>query len=328
MSVSVVVPICNELENIPLLYQQLAAVLPCLARPWEIVFVDDGSTDGSSERLKELASRDARVKIVRFRRNYGQTAAMQAGIQHSGGDVIVTLDGDLQNDPLDIPVLVKKLDEGYDLVHGWRKQRHDTLLTRKIPSRIANWLISRVTGFPIHDLGCTLKAIRREIAVELELYGEMHRFIPILAHQRGARCVEVVTRHHPRRFGQTKYGLSRTVRVLLDLITVKYMLDYFASPMKLFGRFGLGCLVVALFAGLATAAMKLWAGTDMTGNPLMLLAVLGTIAGIQFFSLGLLGEVNARIYYGVQPRQNYAIRELVNCDGEDSPRNRMQRRAA
>ena len=327
MSISVVVPICNELENIPLLYQQLAAVLPSLARPWEVVFVDDGSTDGSSKRLKELAARDERVKVVRFRRNYGQTAAMQAGIQHSTGDVIVTLDGDLQNDPLDIPVLVHKLDEGYDLVHGWRKQRQDTLLTRKIPSKIANWLISRVTGFPIHDLGCTLKAIRREIAVELELYGEMHRFIPILAHQRGARCVEVVTRHHPRRFGLTKYGLSRTVRVVLDLITVKYMLDYFASPMKLFGRFGFGCFVVAILSGLASAGMKLLAGTDMTGNPLTLLTVLASIAAIQFFSLGLLGEVSARIYYGQERRQNYAIRELVNC-GSGSAEPLPLRRAA
>jgi glycosyltransferase involved in cell wall biosynthesis len=238
---------------------------------------------------------------------------MQAGIEHSRGEAIVTLDGDLQNDPLDIPTLVQKLDEGYDLVHGWRKQRQDTLVTRKIPSRIANWLIARVTRFPIHDLGCTLKAIRREIAVELELYGEMHRFIPILAHQRGARCVEVVTRHHPRRFGQTKYGLSRTVRVVLDLLTVKYMLDYFASPMKLFGRFGLACLAVALAAGMATIGMKLAAGSDMTGNPLMLLAVLGTMAAIQFFSLGLLGEVSARIYYSAAGRRNYAIRELVNC---------------
>jgi len=317
MSISVVVPVCNELENIPLLYQQLAAVLPSLNRPWEVVFVDDGSTDGSSGRLKELAARDERVKVVCFRRNYGQTAAMQAGIQHASGDVIVTLDADLQNDPLDIPTLVHKLDEGYDLVHGWRKQRHDTLITRKIPSRIANWLISRATGFPIHDLGCTLKAIRREIAVELELYGEMHRFIPILAHQRGAKCVEVVTRHHPRRYGQTKYGLSRTVRVVLDLVTVKYMLDYFASPMKLFGRFGLACFAVAIIAGLATAGMKLATGADMTGNPLTLLAVLGTIAAIQFFSLGLLGEVNARIYYSHAQRQNYAIRELVNCGPRD-----------
>lgn len=313
MSISVVVPICNELENIPLLYQQLAAVLPSIGRPWEIVFVDDGSTDGSSDRLKDLAARDERVRVVRFRRNYGQTAALQAGIQQATGDVIVTLDGDLQNDPLDIPTLVQKLDEGYDLVHGWRKLRHDTLITRKIPSKIANWLISRVTGFPIHDLGCTLKAIRREIAEELELYGEMHRFIPILAHQRGAKCVEVVTRHHPRRFGQTKYGLSRTVRVVLDLLTVKYMLDYFASPMKLFGRFGMACFGVAALAGLASVGMKLAVGTDMTGNPLALLAALGTMAAIQFFSLGLLGEVCARIYYGQERKQNYAIRELINC---------------
>jgi glycosyltransferase involved in cell wall biosynthesis len=328
MSVSVVVPICNELDNIPLLYQQLVAVLPSLKRPWEIVFVDDGSTDGSSDRLKDLATRDERVKLVSFRRNYGQTAAMQAGIQHSCGEAIVTLDGDLQNDPLDIPMLVEKLDEGYDLVHGWRKQRHDTLLTRKVPSKVANWLISRTTGFPIHDLGCTLKAMRREIAVELELYGEMHRFIPILAHQRGARSVEVVTRHYPRRFGQTKYGLSRTVRVVLDLLTVKYMLDYFASPMKLFGRFGLACMAIALLAGLATIAMKLAAGTDMTGNPLMLLSVLGTIAAIQFFSLGLLGEVNARIYFGQQRRQNYAIRELVNCGNLGDEQMVVRRRAA
>jgi glycosyltransferase involved in cell wall biosynthesis len=316
MSISVVVPICNEFENIPLLYQQLAAVLPSLNRTWELVFVDDGSTDGSTQRLKEIATRDQRVKVVCFRRNYGQTAAMQAGIQHSSGEVIVTLDGDLQNDPLDIPTLVNKLDEGFDLVHGWRKQRQDTLLTRKLPSKMANWLISRVTRFPIHDLGCTLKAMRREIAVELELYGEMHRFIPILAHQRGARCVEVVTRHYPRRFGKTKYGLSRTVRVVLDLITVKYMLDYFASPMKLFGRFGLACLLVAFAAGVGTAGMKLAAGTDMSGNPLMLLAAMGTMAAIQFFSLGLLGEVSARIYYGAERRQNYAIRELINCGEE------------
>ncbi len=326
MSVSVVVPICNELENISPLYQQLAAVLPSLNRPWEIVFVDDGSTDGSSDRLKQIAASDERVKVVRFRRNYGQTAAMQAGIQHSTCETIVTLDGDLQNDPLDIPTLVHKLDEGYDLVHGWRKLRQDTLLTRKLPSKIANWLISRVTRFPIHDLGCTLKAIRRDIAVELELYGEMHRFIPILAHARGARCVEIVTRHHPRRFGQTKYGLSRTLRVVLDLITVKYMLDYFASPMKLFGRFGLACFAVAIFAGLGSVAMKLAGGTDMTGNPLTLLAVLGAIAAIQFFSLGLLGEVAARIYYGQERRQNYAIRELINC-GEVTERQTLRRAA-
>jgi glycosyltransferase involved in cell wall biosynthesis len=320
MSVSVVVPICDEIDNIQPLYDQLAIALPQLGEQWEIVFVDDGSRDGSSQRLDDLAAGDERVKVVRFRRNFGQTAALHAGIHYASGETIVTLDGDLQNDPRDVPHLVRKLDEGYDLAHGWRKDRHDTLLTRKIPSRLANWLISRTTGFPIHDLGCTLKAIRREIAAELELYGEMHRFIPILAHQRGARCVEVVVRHHPRRFGRTKYGLSRTVRVLLDLVTVKYMLDYFASPMKLLGRFGLSCLLISFLAGLVTVAMKFAGGVDMTGNPLMLLAVLGVIAAIQFFSLGLLGEVNARIYYASQPKQNYAIRELVNLDADVSLR--------
>lgn len=316
MSVSVVVPVYNEVENVPLLYGQLVKVLPELDRPWEILFVTDGSTDGTVEKLKELAARDSRVKVACFRRNFGQTAAMHAGLQLATGDVIVTLDGDLQNEPADIPMMVRKLDEGYDLVHGWRKERHDALVSRKIPSRIANWLISRTTRFPIHDLGCTLKAIRREIARELELYGEMHRFIPILAHARGARCVEVVTRHHPRRFGKTSYGISRTLRVVLDLITVKYMLDYFASPMKLFGQFAIGCGFVGTAAGLATVAMKVLGGVDMTGNALLLLTVLSLVGCVQFLSLGLLGEVNARIYYASQPKQNFAIRELINFDGD------------
>jgi glycosyltransferase involved in cell wall biosynthesis len=253
---------------------------------------------------------------------------MHAGLQLAEGEIIVTLDGDLQNDPADIPMMVAKIEEGYDLVHGWRKNRQDAW-HRKLPSRIANWLIARSCRFPIHDLGCTLKAIRREIAQELELYGEMHRFIPILAHQRGARCVEVVTRHHPRRFGRTKYGLSRTVRVLLDLITVKYMLDYFASPMKLFGRIGLTCGALGLLAGLTTLGMKLAAGIDMTGNPLMLLTVLSLIGSIQFLSLGLLGEVNARIYYAAQPKQNYAVRRVVSCTEASAERSaKTPRRAA
>ena len=314
MSVSVVVPVFNEVDNVLLLHGQLVEALRELNRPFEILFVDDGSTDGTVERLRELAALDRSVKVVRFRRNFGQTAAMHAGLQHATGDVIVTLDGDLQNEPGDIPMMVRKLEEGYDLVHGWRKDRHDALVSRKIPSRIANWLISRTTRFPIHDLGCTLKALRREIAQELELYGEMHRFIPILAHARGARCVEVVTRHHARRFGQTKYGIGRTVRVVLDLITVKYMLDYFASPMKLFGKFGLMCGAVGMFAAVATVLMKLIGGVDMTGNALSLLTVLSMLGSVQFLSLGLLGEVNARIYYASQPKQNFAIRELINFD--------------
>ena len=325
MSVSVVVPVFNETDNVMPLHMQLGQVLPKLGRPYEIVFVDDGSTDGTYQRLRELADRDPHVKVVRFRRNFGQTAAMQAGIDLAGGDVIITLDGDLQNDPADIPMMLDKLDEGYDLVHGWRKNRQDTFLNRRLPSIIANWLISKTTGFPIHDLGCTLKAIRSDIAKELELFGELHRFIPILAYQRGARCAEVVTRHHPRQFGKTKYGIGRTLRVVLDLLTVKFMLDYVASPIKFFGMIGFWCAGLAALTAAATAGMKFLGGVDMTGNPLLLLTALATIMSVQFASLGLLGEVNARIYYGSQNKQHYAVRELLNfaeSPGDDQARRR------
>jgi glycosyltransferase involved in cell wall biosynthesis len=316
MTVSIIVPVYNECENIRHLHKQVCAALAGWEREWELVLVDDGSTDGGHLTMQELVAEDSRVKIIRLRRNFGQSAAMHAGMQLAEGEVIVTMDGDLQNDPADIPAMVAKLEDGYDLVHGWRKDRQDKLITRKIPSWIANRLISWVAEFPIHDLGCTLKAMRREIAREIELYGEMHRFIPILAHARGARCVEVVTRHHPRRFGQTKYGLGRTTRVLLDLITVKYMLAWFASPMKLFGRIGLACSLLMLAAGIAATVMKLGYGVDLTGNPLTLLSVVSALAGIQFFSLGLLGEVCARIYYASQPKQNFAVRELVNFESQ------------
>jgi len=319
MSVSVVIPIYNERDNISRLYWELQKVLPVLERTYEILFVDDGSTDGSGETLRDVAATDARVRVVQFRRNYGQTAALQAGIDMATGDVIVTMDGDLQNDPSDIPMMLKKLDEGYDLVHGWRKTRQDALVHRKIPSRIANWLISKVTRFPVHDLGCTLKAMRRDIAQEIELYGEMHRFIPILAHQRGAKCAEVATKHHPRTAGKTKYGIDRTFRVLLDLVTVKYMLDYFAHPMKLFGGVGLACFAAGFFAALLTLVMKLFGGIDMTGNPFMLLSLVSGLAGIQFLSLGLLGEVAARIYYGSQRKQHYTVRRRFNFADDAAP---------
>ena len=328
VDVSIVIPIHNEYENIPLLYDQLDSALSQLDHTYELVLVDDGSTDGSHQRLTQLAARDGRVKVIQFRRNYGQTAAMQAGIQWASGNVIITMDGDLQNDPADIPMMLEKIDQGYDLVHGWRKNRQDAWLNRRLPSKIANGLISRVTGFPIHDLGCTLKAIRREIAAELELYGEMHRFIPILAHARGARCIEVVTRHHARQHGVTKYGISRTARVILDLITVKYILSYFASPMKLFGQIGIGFSLLAGLAFCGTVAMKLLGNVDMTGNPLLLLSVFGMMASFQFFSLGLLGEVSARIYYGSQNKQHYAIRELTNIDTHGERRESPLRKAA
>ena len=328
MKISVVIPLHNEEENLAPLYQQLRETLPELDRPYEILMVDDGSTDSTPRLLRELAARDPNVKVVLFRRNYGQTAAMQAGLDLATGDVIVTMDGDLQNDPGDIGMMLEKIEEGYDLVHGWRKDRKDAWLNRRLPSRMANWLISRVARFPIHDLGCTLKVIRREIAKDLELYGEMHRFIPILAFWRGARCVEVVTRHHPRRFGQTKYGISRTFRVLLDLMTVKFMLDYFASPMKLFGMFGLWSGAGAVAAALTTLGMKLFVNFDMTGNPLLLLSAFSGLVSLQFFSLGLLGEVNARIYYSQADKQHYTVRETLNLDTDSEQQSVMPLRRA
>lgn len=328
MYVSLVVPIYNEILNIPHLQQRVRSALDGWKHDYEIVVVDDGSTDGSTELLTELAHTDPRLKVVCFRRNYGQTAAMQAGMHYASGDVIVTLDGDLQNDPADIPMMVETLEEGYDLVHGWRKDRQDAVLTRKIPSKMANWLISRVTGVPIRDLGCTLKAIRREIADDLELYGEMHRFIPILAHWHGARCREVVTRHHPRQYGTTKYGLSRTFRVLLDLMTVKYLLRYSSRPMHLFGGIGMACGVGGVLSGLTTIAMKLFFGSNMTGNPLLLLTVLLTIVAIQFCSLGLISEVSTRIFFGTFGRQSYSVRRTVNFDDESGRHELLKLRRA
>ncbi len=329
MSVSVVIPIFNERESIRLVHDALAQVLAGLGRRYEIIFVDDGSRDGSDRELQALAAADRHVKVVEFRHNFGQTAAINAGIEHAAGDVIVMMDGDLQNDPTDIPMMLEKIDEGYDLVHGWRKDRKDSFVRRTLPSKMANWLISRVTGFPVNDLGCTLKAVRREIAQELQLHGEMHRFIPILAHWRGARCAEVVTKHHPRKYGTSKYGLSRVLRVMLDLITVKYMIQYLVSPMKLFGAIGLLCGAVGFFSGIATILLKVTQQIDMTGNPLLLLTVFSTMVGIQFLVLGMLGEIGARIYYKVGNRQPYTIRHTVNFDApDDDALDQPARRAA
>lgn len=330
MSLSIVVPIFNEVENIRPLYESLHGVLSGLGREYEILFVDDGSDDGSNRELRGLAETDRRVKVIEFRGNFGQTAAMSAGIQAAAGEVIITLDGDLQNDPTDIPMMLEKIDEGHDLVHGWRKDRQDAFLNRRLPSMLANGLISVVTRFPVHDLGCTLKAIRREVADEIPLYGEMHRFIPVLAHWRGARCVEVVTKHHPRRFGKTKYGMSRTIRVLLDLITVLFLIRYLQSPMRLFGALGLVSGAIGLAAGIATAGMKLFGQIDMTGNPLLLLSVFSTLVGVQFLVLGMLGELGAQIYYGTENRRPYAVRRWVNFESpnNDESAERLPRKRA
>ncbi|QDV68493.1 Undecaprenyl-phosphate 4-deoxy-4-formamido-L-arabinose transferase [Rosistilla carotiformis] len=311
MDVSIIIPIFNEADSVRPLHDRLTRVLPQLPSATEIVYVDDGSNDGSAQRLDEIAAADRRVTVVHFRRNYGQTAAMQAGLEQARGRVLVTLDGDLQNDPDDIPAMLEAIDQGADLVHGWRKDRHDTWLTRKLPSLIANRLISRVTGLPIHDLGCTLKAIRSEVADELDLYGEMHRFIPVLAHARGARCQEMVVTHHARQYGTSKYGLSRTTRVVLDLITVKFLIDYMDRPMKLLGRLALAALGISGLSGLGVVAMKLAGGIDMTGNPLLLLTVFMGIVSLQFMGLGLLGEMNTRLYYQRSNRRPFAIRSVT-----------------
>lgn len=310
---SIVIPVYNEAPSLEPLHAEVTDAARALGRDYEIVLVDDGSTDGSAAVLDALAAGDGAVRVVHLRRNFGQTAALAAGLRLASGDVIVTLDADLQNDPADIPLLLAKLDAGYDLAHGWRRKRQDDLLRRIIPSRVANWLISRVTGFAAHDLGCTLKAMRREIADDLRLHGDMHRFIPVLAHGRGAACVEVETNHRPRRFGVSKYGLSRTPRVLLDLVTVKYMLEYQSCPMRLFGGLSLASLAAGGLAATAAVVMKL-GDIDMTSNPLCWLSAFAALAGMQFYALGVLGEVSMRTYYECQGQQPYAIRSTRNFD--------------
>lgn len=318
-SVSIVIPVFNEIENIELAWNELKDLFKTIDRPFEVVFVDDGSSDGSQQLLRTLSDNNAEVRSVLLRRNFGQTAAMHAGIQHATGDYIVTMDGDLQNDPDGIPKMLAKLDDGFDLVHGWRKSRQDKLVSRKLPSWMANKLISKVTGFPIKDLGCTLKAMKSEIGKDLELYGEMHRFIPILASNLGARCVEMEVNHRARRFGESKYGIGRFVRVLLDLITIKYMTKYFSSPMKFFGLIGFIVGILSGMALLAVVVMKLGWGFDVTGNPLTFLSIVCAILGIQFLSLGIIGELSVRIYYGTGKKQSYQVRELVNFEKTLAP---------
>lgn len=287
-----------------------------------MIFVDDGSKDGSYPALETLAEGDPRVKVVRLRRNFGQTAALQAGIDWSSGEILVTLDGDLQNDPADIPMLLGKLEEGYDAVLGLRAHRQDHLLIRKLPSLMANWLIRKVTGVRIHDMGCTLRAMRRELAEALPLYGEMHRFIPVLAQQYGGRLLQVPVRHHPRVAGKTKYNLSRTVRVLLDLITIKFLHTYLTRPMHVLGLAGFVSMGLGLLSLLMTIGMKWQSGVDMTGNPLLLLSAMLELVGIQFLSMGLLGEMMTRTYFESQGKSSYTVRTTLNL--ETPP----QRRAA
>ena len=311
MDVSIVVPIFNEEENIPVLCETIRAALDGSGLQYEVILADDGSLDGSFEQLAAVARSDSRFKVIRLRRNFGQTAAMAAGFDAAVGKVIIPMDGDLQNDPADIPRLLEKIGEGYDVVSGWRKDRRDTFINRKLPSMLANSLISRMTGVYLHDYGCTLKAYRRDVIEGINLYGEMHRFVPALASQVGARVAELPVRHHPRRFGTSKYGISRTMRVVLDLMTVTFLLSYSTKPIQLFGKWGIYTLLAGCLSGGATIYMKLFEGMSMNRNPLFILTAFLLFMGIQFIVLGLLGELNARTYYEAQGKPIYAVRERI-----------------
>jgi glycosyltransferase involved in cell wall biosynthesis len=321
-TLSVVIPIKDEKDNLRPLHEQLRRALDPLAIDYEILFVDDGSGDGSFTILEELAATDARVKVVRLRRNFGQTPALRAGIDWSRGDVIVTMDGDLQNDPADIPMLLAKLHEGYDAVFGLRANRQDHFMIRKLPSFLGNWLIRLVTGVHIKDMGCTLRAMRRDLAESLPLYGELHRFIPVLAQQQGARVVQVPVKHHARTAGKTKYGITRTVRVILDLITIKFLHSYLTRPMHLLGLGGLVAMGVGMVCFLATLWMKYLhhPGIGMTSNPLLLFSVMLELLGIQFISLGLIGEVLTRTYFESQGKSSYLVRGTLNVPADETRR--------
>ncbi len=309
--VSVVVPIYNEVESIPALLDTIATSLLNQGLSYEMICVDDGSKDGSDALLKAQALARQDLRAVILRRNYGQTAAIAAGFRCAQGKVVITLDGDLQNDPADIPLLLAKLNEGYDLVSGWRKNRQDASLTRVLPSKIANWLIGQVTGVQLHDYGCALKAYRSELVADLNLYGELHRFLPALAFIEGARIAEIVVNHHPRRFGQSKYGLDRTFRVVMDLLTISFMRKFLTRPMHVFGLFGLIFLSTGIVISTYLGYVRLIVGEDIGNRPLLTLAVVLLLAGLNLFSFGLLAELSMRTYHESQGRPIYRVREVV-----------------
>lgn len=315
MNLSLVIPVYNEQENLPLLFEAVYKTMKTLNRSWEAIFVDDGSRDNSLSILKEHAERDPEhIRVISFRRNFGQTAAIAAGLDHSQGEVIVLLDADMQNDPADIPMMLAKLDEGYDLVSGWRKQRKDNAVTRNLPSMIANWLISRVTGVHLHDYGCTLKAYRRDVLEGFRLYGEMHRFIPVYAHAVGAKITEVVVSHHPRKFGKTKYGLERTLKVILDLFTVKFLVSYSSKPIYLFGGAGGILMFISAIIMGYLFVRRIFFLVSITGSPLLQTSVMFFILGFQSILMGLIAELLVRTYHESQRKPTYTVRTKINLD--------------
>ena len=315
---SITIPLYNEAENIAPLYERLIGELERLGRPFEVIFVNDGSTDGSERALDALGVRDPRIKVIHFKRNFGQTAAMMAGIRYASGDIIIPMDGDLQNDPADIGKLLAKLEEGYDVVSGWRQDRKDHSLRRNLPSRIANLLISRISGVRLHDYGCSLKAYRKDVVKGVKLYGEMHRFIPIYASWEGGRVAEVPVRHHARIHGESKYGVDRVVKVVLDLIVVKFLAGYANRPIYVFGGFGIAAIGAALLAGMWAVYLKLFEGVSFIQTPLPLLVVMLVVTGGMSILMGLLAEIIMRIYYEAQGKAVYLVKGTSNLDIDHS----------
>lgn len=310
MSLSIVIPLYNEEENIRVLHDRLKGVLDRLGMEYEIIYIDDGSIDNTLSILEEIQAGDPTVMILSFRRNFGQTAAFAAGFDFARGDIVVTMDGDLQNDPEDIPKLLRLI-ETNDLVSGWRKKRQDPFFSRRLPSIIANWLISKVTGVKLHDYGCSLKAYRREVIKNLRLYGEMHRFIPAVASWYGVRVAEVETIHHPRLKGKSKYGITRTIKVVLDLITVKFLQSFSTKPLQFFGTFGMAGGFLGFLILLYLSVEKLFLGKPIGGRPLLLLGALLVIVGIQFIGMGLLGEMIVRVYHETQRKPIYVLKKVL-----------------
>jgi len=312
-NLSLIIPVYNEEENLPILVEAIHKALDPLPYTWEVVLVDDGSEDNSLQVLTRLAEEDSQhLRVLSFRRNFGQTAAIAAGLDYASGEIIILLDADMQNDPADIPMLLAKLDEGYDLVSGWRKNRQDTYLTRTLPSNLANMLISRTTGIPLHDYGCTLKAYRREVLEGFRLYGEMHRFIPVFANSVGAKIAEVQVNHHPRKFGKAKYGLERTVKVILDLFTVKFLVSYSSKPIYLFGGAGIVLIFGSSAMLLYLFLRRVLQSISVLGSPLFQVAVMLLIMGFQSVLMGLIAELLVRTYYESQRKPTYRVRKTIN----------------
>jgi glycosyltransferase involved in cell wall biosynthesis len=315
---SIVIPVYNEEQNIPILHERLVQSLAVLGRPYEMIFVNDGSVDGTEAALTRLCAADPLVKAVHFRRNFGQTAAMMAGIRYAAGEIIIPMDGDLQNDPADIAKLLAKLDEGYDVVSGWRQDRKDHALRRNLPSRVANRLISLISGVRLHDYGCSLKAYRKDVVKGVKLYGEMHRFIPIYASWEGGRVAEVPVTHHPRLHGASKYGVDRVIKVVLDLIVVQFLARYANRPIYVFGSFGIGAFLLGILAGLWAVYLKYFEHTSFIQTPLPLAVVLLTITGGMSILMGLLAEIIMRTYYESQGKAVYLVKSTSNLGPDPS----------